>query len=274
MQEKSLQKKVRKQRKRKSEFIGLKKYTHRERTKIIKKMVVPILRKKLGKNLIAIAADGSYARNEDTDFSDIELMIFVKDRTHLPKGFGKIMNGILIEGLFVTEHEYYLNTLDVNDQWYISGSDRLKAITNPKFIKKVQKYRVKNLGQKCFEHSKKVLFEIQESFGKLFTAIEKKNRENIFPVLADAAMQVLKLMAFLNKIPYTTLGSFVTQARSFKIKPEGFDEFIEIIVNGRYVNLKILENSSRRLFIGIEKFFVEKMGPDIYDSSLSGIVKK
>lgn len=101
-------------------FIGLIKHTHAERTQIINKRIVPLLKRNLGENLIAIAADGSYAREEDSDFSDIELMIFVKDRRGLPRGFGRTVNGILIEGLFLTEDEYYKNTLDVNEKCYIA----------------------------------------------------------------------------------------------------------------------------------------------------------
>ena len=89
------------------EFIGLKKYTHDQRTKIIKEVVVPILKRELGKNLVAIAADGSYARNEDIDFSDIELIIFVKNKNNLPRGFGKIINGVLVEGMFMTVGDFY-----------------------------------------------------------------------------------------------------------------------------------------------------------------------
>lgn len=256
------------------EFIGLKKHTHAQRTEITDKMIVPILKRKLGKNLIAIAADGSYARNEDSDFSDIELMIFVKDKKNLPQGFGRIVDGILIEGLCVTEDEYYWNTLDVNEEWYISGSDRLTAITNKVFIKRVQKYKVKNISAKCFEHAKNMLFEIQESFGKLFTTIKMENRENLFPVLADVVMQVLKLMAFINNTPYKTLHSFITQVRSFKIKPKGFDEFIDMIMNAHYLNFEMLKERSTKLFAEIEEFFKNKMGRDIYDSDLSTITEK
>ncbi|KPJ73900.1 hypothetical protein AMJ52_02735 [candidate division TA06 bacterium DG_78] len=270
----NLKKKLHRGRKQNIEFIGLKKYIHKERSEIIKNLIVPVIERELGKNLIAIAADGSYARNEDTDFSDIELVIFVKDRTQLPRGFGKIIDGILIEGLFVTEQEYYQNTLDVNEEWYLAGSDRLKALTNPPFIQKVRRYKVKHLREKCFKQAHEMLFGVQESFGKLFTAIKNKNKENLFPIVADAVMQVLKLMAYLNETPYRTLGSFVTQAKGFTMKPDGFDEFITIIINGRYVDLKLLEKRSTKLFAGTEQLFVKKMGPDIYDSHLVHITQK
>ncbi len=263
-----------KQTHKKTKFIGLKKYTHAQRTKIITKTIVPRIRKQLGKNLIAIAADGSYARNKDTDFSDIELIIFVKNKKDLPLGFGRIINGILIEGLYLTEQEYYKSTVEPNEYWYISGSDILKPIINPRFIKKVQRYMVKNLSIKCFKQATEVLYEIQESFGKLFNAIRKNNGENLFPVLADAVINVLKLMAFINESPYKTISSFITQAKQFQIKPKGFDNFIQIVVEGDYTDLQKLEQNATVLFAGIEDYFQKKMGENIYDSELSTIARK
>ena len=76
----------------------MKRHTHAERDEILRTVIVPMLQKELGKNLIAIAADGSFARNEDRDYSDLELLVFVKNSKHLPNGFSKVHNGLLIEG--------------------------------------------------------------------------------------------------------------------------------------------------------------------------------
>lgn len=252
----------------------MQKYTHKQRTDILDSLIIPQLKRELGDNLVAIAADGSYARNEDTDYSDIELMVFVKDKTDLPRGFGKIYKGILVEGLFVTEDEYYKTVLEPNPDWFLSGSDTLKPLTNARFIEKVQRYRVEDLARKCLACAQDVLFEIQESFGKLFTAIQQKNTENLLPVLADAVMHLLKLLAFMNKKPYTTLGSFITQARGFATKPNGFDEFIDIIVNAGYLDLALLEKRTQELFTGIEKYYHEKLGDSMYDDNLSQLIKK
>jgi hypothetical protein len=258
----------------KNEFIGLKKYTHAQRQIIIDTIIIPQLKKELGNNLIAIAADGSFARNDDTDYSDIELMVFVNSRERLPRGIGKIHDGVLIDIAFVTEDEYYNHVLEPNADWYISGSDTLLPLLNTQFIEKVQQYRIHDLSQKCFGYARSQLFEVQESFGKLFTAIHRENKENLLPVLADAVMQVLKLLAFMNARPYTTLGSFVTQARSFPEKPDGFDEFMDIIVSAHYLDLESLSIRARTLFSGIEKYFHDRVGKEMYDGDLSHLLKK
>ncbi len=256
------------------EFVGLKKHTHDDRTKIIKECIVPVLTQALGDNLIAIAADGSYARNEDAEYSDLEFMIFVKDKMNLPFGFSRIIDGMLIEGIYITGDEYYRTVIEPNPEWFISGSDTLYAITNPQYIEKITCYTVSNLMEKCRACVIEMLPEMQESFAKLFTAIDRKNIENIFPILFYVLHGVLKLMAFINQTPYKTLGSFITQSRMFKNKPTGFDDFLDIVVDGTYRDLPLLRQRSAVLYTGIETYLEKLEQAPLYDSELSTITKK
>ena len=239
----------------------------------MKQVIVPMLKKELNKNLIAIAADGSFGRHEDRDYSDLELMIFVKDRKHLPHGFSKIYNGMLVEGLFVTEKDYHATINEPNRGWYIAGSDKLLAITNPHFISKVQKYRTKHLARKCDEVAFHMLNEIQETFGKLFNAIDTGNRENLFPILSDVVMGVLRFIALVNHKPYTSLNSMISEAKRMKKKPHGFDRFIDLVTCGAYRNIEKLQKCARVLFSGIEELFKLKYGKNFYDDDLSTIKK-
>jgi len=61
---------------------GIKKYTHKEREKILHEMI-PLIKRKFGKNLLAVAARGSFARNTDQPYSDLELFAFLKE---MPRG--------------------------------------------------------------------------------------------------------------------------------------------------------------------------------------------
>lgn len=250
-------------------FIGLQKHNHAERSRIIDR-IVPVLTRELGDNLIAIAADGSFARNEDAAYSDLELMIFVRTNRDLPFGFSRVVDGLLIEGIYITEDEYYRNVKEPNPDWYIAGSDTLYAITNPRYIKKITSYTVARRAEKCRACAYDILPEIQESFAKLFTAIEQRNTENLFPILFYALHGVLRFMSFINATPYTTLGSFITQSRHFKNKPRGFDDFMEAIVEGTYRELPLLEQRASSIFIGIEEY----LGAPLYDRDLSSIAAK
>ena len=240
----------------------------------MKKCILPTLRRELGANLIAVAVDGSVARDEDTAYSDLELMIFVKNKRKLPHGFSKIHDGLLIEGLFITERDYYKMILEPNTQWYLAGSDILLPVFNTKFVRKLADYRVRNKNEKCNALTRDSLHEVQEAFGKLFTAIDKKNHENLFVILSDVVLSVLKMLAFINQKPYTSSGRFITEAKKLSTKPAGFDEFFELITSARYPNLKNLEKYAFRLYKGIEDYFRVEYGGAMYDNDLSTIYRK
>ena len=233
-----------------------------------------MLRQELGDNLIAIAADGSYARDEDTGYSDLELMIFVKDSKNLPRGFSKIYDGMLIEGLFITEHEYHKTVHEPNKDWYIAGSDTLLPVLNRSFVVRLQKYRTTKLAQKCDNMARETLYELQESFGKLFNAIDTDNRENIFPIFSDAVMVFLKILAYINRKPYTSLNSFMSEVRKFKRKPKGLDEFLLLIIEGDYNNIKRIEKCAKNLYTGIEVYLKSRFDTNMYDDDLSTIYRK
>ena len=253
---------------------GLKEHTHAERAKLLKEVVAPTLRRELGRNLIAIAADGSFARHEDTAYSDLELMVFVRNKRGLPIGFSKIHDGLLIEGLFVTEKEFHDMVHEPNESWYIAGSDRLLAITNPDFVKRVRHYRVKERKRKFDAAVRGALFEVQESFGKLFNAIRQRNRENLSILFSETVIAVLKFASYVNERPYTSSRMFISEARSFRKKPRGFDTFLDLAVDARYLEWNRLHRTATMLFKGIETYLRRRWRGKLYDDDLSMILQK
>ncbi|UCF69979.1 MAG: hypothetical protein JSW49_07195 [candidate division WOR-3 bacterium] len=255
-------------------FVGLRRHTHVERSEILTEFIVPTLRKELGRNLIAIAADGSFARREDGPYSDLELMIFVEDKKDLPFGFSRVHDGLLIEGLFVTEQEFHRMIHEPNEQWYIAGSDRLFAVTNPAFVKRLKKYHVRDRAQKFRRMVRGATHEVQEAFGKLFNAIDRRNRENLFIVLSETVTAVLKFVSYINQKPYTSSGKFITEARTMKIKPDGLNGFLRVVVANKYPDWDLLQEAAEILFKGIETFLKKRYGRELYDSDLSRIINK
>ena len=253
---------------------GLKEHTHAERAKILKELVVPTLRKELGKNLIAIAADGSFARHEDAAYSDLEFMVFVREKKGLPFGFSKIHDGLLIEGLFVTEKEFHDMVHEPNESWYLAGSDRLLAITNLGFVKRVARYRMKERKRKFDKAVRNTLPEVQESFGKLFNAIDQRNRENLSILFSETLIAVLKFASYINARPYTSSRMFISEARAFKKKPRGFDEFLDLAVEARYLEWNCLYRTALTLFKGIEAYLKKRLRGELYDGDLSTILQK
>lgn len=243
---------------------GLKKYSHKDREKVIKEMI-PLIKKKFGKNLIALAAQASYARKEDFDYSDLELIAFVKK---MPKGkewggMGKVRDGLLVELLWSTKDIYLKHVREVTEDWYIAGSDKLLPVTNKKFIENLNNYKVKDLKKKCLNQAAHQWYEVQESTAKVLNAISQKNKEGLPLVFFDMYLWMLKILSYLNQKPYTTFVKFISQSKEFKTKPEHFGDLSKIIIDGEYQNLEKLKKVTEQVFTEFENIF-ERLGFDLY----------
>jgi len=252
---------------------GLKRHTHEERQEILDELV-PVIENLLGDNLIAIASQASFARGDDTDFSDLELVAFVREEPkELKEAFSRIIDGMLVECIITTGEKYLEEVLDITGMWYIAGSDTLAPVTNPDFIERLKDFNIENANRKFRNISRAKMHNLQECFGKLFTAIEQENRESLFMIFFDAVNALFQVMSYINRKPYTTLARFTQEARSFSIKPDGFDEFLQIAIDGKYQDLERLKKVSVRVFRGLEEYFMEKYG-EIYNSDLATIGKE
>lgn len=253
-------------------LIGLKRHNHKDRRRIINQLV-PILENLLGDNLVAIAASASFARGDDRDFSDLEMNIFVREKSKdMKSGFSRVLDGLLVEGLFFTSEEYIKETLDITGHWYLAGSDTMEPVTAPEFFSKFKNVVITDKEKKIAETLRAKMHPMQENFGKLFSAIEQENRESLFMIFFDAVNILFQVMSYINGTPYTTLATFVQEARQFEIKPDGFEEFIQIAVNGEYQDLPKLKDAAVRVYRGIEKHILEKYGK-IYNDDLNTIGK-
>ena len=243
---------------------GLKKYSHKNREKIIKE-IIPLIKKKFGKNLIALAAQASYARNEDFGYSDLELIAFVKKMPRGKKwdGMSKVYGGLLVELIWMTKEAYIKGTKEVTEDWYIAGSDRLLPIINKPFIERINKYKVKNLKEKCLKHAAHQWYEVQESTAKLLNVISQNNKEGLPLILFDMYLWMLKILSYLNQKPYITFVKFITQSKKFKTKPKHFNDLTKIVVSGKYQEITKLKKIVEQVFTEFEDIF-EQLGFDLY----------
>jgi predicted nucleotidyltransferase len=112
---------------------GIKVHTREERNDVIDK-VIPLIKSELGENLIALAVSGSFARNEDSLYSDLELLAFTKFDLKKKWELRKIVDGLLVVVVVDTKESYIKKYLDISDVWYASGCDKLVPIINKNLI--------------------------------------------------------------------------------------------------------------------------------------------
>lgn len=247
---------------------GIKNYTHAEREQVIEEMI-PLIQKKFGDNLVALAVSASYARHEDVDYSDLELIAFVKT---MPEGehrggMGRIRDGLLVELVWMTRETYLEETREVTKDWYIAGSDVLLPLINKPFIDELKQYQVENLREKCLTQAVNHWHKVQESTAKVLNAILAQNRDGIPLLTADMAQHMLIVLSFLNQTPYVTFARFISQARTFEVKPAGFEMLLDILVQGSYQDWALLQEQVVMVFTQFETIFAE-LGIQLYDNNV------
>lgn len=248
---------------------GLKKYTHADRARVIEE-IIPLVRRKFGDNLVALAAQGSFARADDFHYSDLELVAFVREMPEKNKdwaGIGKIRDGMLVELVWMTREAYLKRTPEVNREWFLSGSDVLLPIINEEFIRELQNYRVENLREKCLAEAKIRWHEVQEATGKTLNAIAAENHDGVPLLFADMLLQMLVSLSFLNQTPYITFSRFISQARAFETKPADFENLLDILTAGNFQDLTHLEKTIEKVFSQFETIF-EDLGVVLYDDNI------
>ena len=213
---------------------GIKKHTHQERMELVKRMV-PQIQAKLGENLRAIAIDGSCARNADLDYSDLELIVFVENTTKLETTH-EIADGMLTVLVYETKESYIQKYVDISDVWHASGSGGLLPIYNEEFIDAINAYKPTNISKKCRTQVKLRWSGYQEITAKVLNACLSKDSELLALAFPKMVVELLIILSYANQTPYKTLGSYITQAQTFKILPQGFTKLIDIYVRGEYAN--------------------------------------
>jgi len=243
---------------------GLKRHSREDRRNLVHRMI-PLIRKRFGDNLIGLAYDGSMARDEDADYSDIELIAYLKKPVDekSPKAMVKIYDGMLIEFEWLTLSDEIKKVREVTADWYIAGSDFQKAIINGQLIDEINQYEAPDLEKKCRDRAAVKWYEVQESTGKLLNAIDRENSEGVPLLFFDMCLHMLIVLAFINVKPYTTFSGFIAQARKLPIKPASFNKLLDILCAGKYIDLPILKNIVVAVFEEFEAIF-ENLGYDLY----------
>lgn len=221
--------------------------------------LVPWVQEKYGENFEGLGIDGSYGRNEDLEYSDLELIVFLKE---LPEGrdlsIRKIVDGLLMEIIPDTKKGFIQKYMEISDVWYASGAGRLWPVVNESLIQEINSFRPMNKREKCMAMVTKRFTRYQEITAKLLNNIKQENREGVPLIFFDMIKELLIILSYLNMTPYKTLGDYFIQARRFDIKPRGLDGLLDITVSGGCRDLSELEYAVRNVFSEMEEMLQER----------------
>ena len=250
---------------------GLRTHTHEERARVARRLLDG-WRRVFGDRLVAVASTASFARGDDRPYSDLELVVFLRDRPGPDDDpyFQRIVGGLLVEAEYVTEAGYLERYRALPREWYLSGSAPLRPLYNAPVVDRVRTARdaIVHTDEAFVLRAAERFLDVQESFGKVLGAVSARDRSAIPLLVADAVTQALITLSFLNRRPFTTLATFMSEGRAFTAKPSHLDALLDVLGGGRFDDLSEIREVILRVFAGFEEMF-DARGYVLYDGDLN-----
>ncbi len=202
---------------------GLKAHTHQDRARVVEALI-PLIKRHMGRELVALAASGSFAKNSDGPYSDIDLIGFVKrpqddDR----KIVNIIFDGMLIHIWFLTPAQYlHIHKRKINVEWVFAGSNSLVPLLNASLICELAQAPCNQLPNEYLKTLREYWPQVQEAAAKFLTAISR-NDTAVLPILYCGAIEKICIaLSFLNARPFTTRAAIFEETRKFPKVPAHF----------------------------------------------------
>lgn len=237
---------------------SLKPHTRAEREAVARRLI-PLLQQKFGEGLLAVAATGSFARGDDRAYSDLELVVFLREmpRPGEDAYLQRVVDGMLVEAEYVTEEAYLQHRATLSADWHLAGSAPLMPLHNAPIVQRIARRvaEIRYPREQFLKRAGRSFIEVQEASGKVLGAIDAKDRSAI-PLLSFAAvMHVLETLAFLNERPFTTFARYVDEARAFPHTPARLGELLDIVIAGGYTDTASLRGVLLDVVEGLEGQF-------------------
>jgi len=247
---------------------GIQAHTHAERAHIARQLI-PLLQQKFGATLLAIAAQGSFARGDDGPYSDLELIAFVQNSpADGSRGYGKIYQGMLIEVVWKTPEHYLRDVQKPSEDWYLAGSDQLLPLYGAPFIQQLEARKQQVAFAKFLDIARHHWHKVQESTAKVLNALHRNKRQHLPLLLFDMYRHMAISLALLNQQPYTTFATILEEAIQLEWTPEGFIALSNKIVKNPFQDMEELQLLVEQVFTGLEQQF-EQLGVRLYDTDFA-----
>lgn len=249
---------------------SLKPHTRAER-EAVAAALIPLWRRKFGDGLLAVAATGSFARGDDRAYSDLELVVFVREPPTPGEDpyLQRIVDGMLVEAEYLTEEAYVARYATLSADWYLSGGAPLLPLHNGPFVERIARRvaEIRYPREQFLRRAARRFIEVQEASAKVLGAIDAGDRTAIPLTLFDAVMHVLVTLSFLNQRPFTTFARFIDEGREMPRTPARLGELLDVVVDGRYQDLPHLRDVILDVVDGLERQFRDE-GVPVTDASL------
>jgi len=233
-------------------------HTREERTRLVDRLV-DMHRRALGANLLGLAAQGSYARIEDREYSDLELVAFLDE---LPGDAERVDGEQILDGMFVdivwtTKDAYIASVKEVTPIWHIAGSDLLAPLVNPALIQEINEYQPDDLRARCLEQAAKRWHALHEATTKVLNALARVDAPDLGRLFFSLLDHVLVVLAFLNAKPYISTSTLLEEALRLPKRPASLPELAAVATEGAHNDRARVETAITKAFAELEQLLVD-----------------
>jgi predicted nucleotidyltransferase len=203
---------------------------HSQRLKLADKIGKEIIQKYGKSNILSVGFYGSTARNEDNEFSDLELIIITKNKEFMEHYIHKDMT-VTIYGISFKHAIRMIR--EVDEQWSLKSSFLIyqKVIFGDRRIISRFKEKIKSVKKVDLRKAanEQIIF-MHENLNKIKSAAKLKSRGKMLFALLFYTIQANLLVGLLNKHIFKRQGfDALREIKNLKILPKDYYKLMMIL---------------------------------------------
>jgi len=209
-------------------FPKLRKLTHEERLTIAR-LISDRVVEEYGTDILAAYVCGSTSKKLDRPYSDLELIVVVRDRAEIPMKY-YLHRGLIIQTQYLKSSNILDAAKQFTDNWHWEADqyrNRIDLYERDGWFRKLDEAVAKNDKADSLETIRNSFMMMTESMASMRNAILTKDKIGILSsgrVLAEDAARILLL---LNRRYVTTTSWFWKIVFDLEKKPKDFKELVE-----------------------------------------------
>jgi predicted nucleotidyltransferase len=222
---------------------------HKARITTAKTLAKKIVRKH-GKDIYGIVIYGSVAKNEDRQYSDLEMYVVTR-RKFKVRAVKYVYRGMNIEVSYIPERKMLRNAKSITPNWPIEADfyrSYLILYEKNKWFEKLRKAVASQKSNDFKKAMKKYLIWFYEMMGKIKNAY-KHNDNYIFLWLASfLGWESAIFLGLVNRRYYKSERNIFESVRNFPILPKGYQRLLETVCHFTVKDRKKIYQAALKLF--------------------------
>ena len=227
----------------------LRKVTHEERVTIAHRLLKRVL-KKYAKDTLAVYVCGSTSKNLDQPFSDLEMIVVVRDGVEIPMKY-YLHKGLIIQVDYLQSSNFLRAAERFTDNWHMEADqfrNRISLFEREKWFNSLEKAVAKNEKADTRETIRKAFLMMTESRAVLKNALITGDRIGILGSARTIAEDSARIIFVVNRMYVKTTSWFWKMAFGAPKKPEGFRVLAEKMCGFTSTTPKEVVEASEKLY--------------------------